>query len=160
MLESGEIRREIMKADVQERARLLDEIERLQSELNTAQSAAVNAISESARLRAENERLTRERDAARIDRDELRKVRDSWVAEAERLQEIVGRLPKDAAGNPICLGDVGFAVRRPVFGGASHVTEFRVDAIERDCLRNWQVGIAKPSEFHRTREAAEKARAS
>jgi len=34
----------------------------------------------------EIERLTRERDAARIDRDNLRDVRDSWVAESERLQ--------------------------------------------------------------------------
>ena len=106
------------------------EIERLQAERDTAQSAAVNAIREDTRLRAE----------------------------ILRLQEIVGRLPTDAAGDPICPGDVGFAVRRPVFGGASHVTEFRVDAIERDGLRNWQVGFAKPSEFHRTREAAEKAR--
>ena len=80
------------------------------------------------------------------------------TAEIDRLQAIVDRLPKDADENPIFPGDFGFAVRRPVLGGSAHVTEFKVDAVEKEWIRNWQVGIAKPSEFYRTREAAEKAK--
>lgn len=78
--------------------------------------------------------------------------------EIERLRAIVDRVQKDADGNPILPGDVGFALRFPALGGKPHIIQMRVDAIEIACIRSWKDGTARPENFYRSREAAEKAR--
>lgn len=76
----------------------------------------------------------------------------------ERLQAIVDRIQKDADGNPILPGDAGFALRFPALGGKPHIIQMRVDAVEIACIRSWKDGTARPENFYRSREAAEKAR--
>ena len=83
------------------------------------------------------------------------------VAELERLQAIVDRLPKTADGVPMALGQTVFTLRSDGVIRGRQVIEITDDwiGVQVGALVGTR-GSARPEIIYSTREAAEKARAT